>query len=203
MANRMNMKDLLRVNQLWGKIYPYLAGQILEYYQGRTGNVLEWGPFSGEISFALLAERPDLKIQIAVEEENVRDLLSGEMAARGFLGKIKLVKSGLIPMAFDDNRFDLVVIRGGYFFLDAEGESLKEIFRVLKPDGIGFIGGGYGKSTPQPLIDEIAEESRMLNDRLGRIRVTVDDLKAMIGKSGLGEHIRIIEEGGLWLLIKK
>jgi len=48
---------------------------------------------------------------------------------------------------------------------------LKEIYRVLKPGGLAFVGGGYGKDVPQALIDEIAEESRILNDALGRRRV--------------------------------
>jgi SAM-dependent methyltransferase len=199
----MDMNDLARVNRLWERIYPYLADQILNHYLKDVGEVVEWGPFSGGISFSLLTKKPGLTIQIAVEEQEVFDLMGKELTERRLTGKISLVESGLRPLDFTDACVDLVVIRGAYFFLDPDGADLREIYRVLKPGGIGFIGGGYGKGVPPELIDEIAEESRILNDRLGRKRVTVDGLKTMIGKSGMGEHIRILEEGGLWLLVTK
>jgi SAM-dependent methyltransferase len=203
MGANMNMDDLVRVNHLWGKIYPYIADHILKHYLKDEGEVLEWGPFSGGISFALLQKKPPLKIQIAVEDGEVFNVMAKELKDRELTGKISLVQSGLAPMAFTDGCFDLVIIRGAYFFLDTEGSALREIYRVMKQGGVGFIGGGYGENVPREAIEEIAEESRILNDRLGRIRVTVEDLKAMIGKAGLGDHIRILEEGGLWLLLQK
>lgn len=203
MGKEMNMNDLVRVNRLWEKIYPFIAGQILNYYIKDEGEVLEWGPFSGGISFSLLTGKPSLNIQIAVDADDVYGIMEKELAERGLTGKIKLLKSELNPMIYQDDRFGLIVIRGAYFFLDAEGASLREIFRVMKKGGVGFIGGGYGKNAPRAVIDEISEESRVLNDRLGRIRVTVDDLRVMVAKSGLGKSTRIIEEGGLWLVLTK
>lgn len=203
MRQKMDMQDLARVNHLWEKVYPYLGDQILDYYAKDQGDVLEWGPFSGGISFALQNKKPDLKIKIAVEEPDVSALMQKMLRDSGYGDKIHLDKSGLIPMVYEDQAFDLVVIRGAYFFLDEEGAALREIYRVMKAGGVGFIGGGYGKNTPQVIIDEIAEESRVLNDRLGRIRVTVDNLREITSKSGLENHIRIILDGGLWLLLEK
>ena len=80
---------------------------------------------------------------------------------------------------------------------------LWEIYRILKENGLAFIGGGYGKNTPQGLIDEIADESRDLNDRLGRRRVTEGEVRTMVSKAGLTSHTRIEKEGGLWLVIQK
>jgi len=199
----MDMQDLVRVNHLWARIYPFIADQILSHYLKKDGDVLEWGPFSGGISFALLDRKPGMKITIAVESAEVFSVMETELSERKLTGKIRLMKSALVPLVYADSSFDLVIVRGGYFFLDPEGESLREIFRVLKKGGIAFVGGGYGKGTPQEIIDEIAGESRILNDRLGRIRVSVNELEKMIGRSGLKPHTRVIEEGGLWLLINK
>jgi len=199
----MNMQDLVRVNHLWARIYPFIADQILSHYLKRDGDVLEWGPFSGGISFALLDRKPGIKITIAVESPEVFSVMETELSERQLTGKIRLMKSALVPLVYADSSFDLVFIRGGYFFLDPEGESLREIFRVLKQGGIAFVGGGYGEGTPPEIIDEIAGESRILNDRLGRIRVSVNELEKMIGRSGLKPHIRVVEEGGLWLLFNK
>ena len=68
---------------------------------------------------------------------------------------------------------------------------------------MAFIGGGFGKGTPRELIDEIADESRELNDKLGRRRVSRAELEEMVMKSGLNENCRIEESGGLWLIVKK
>ena len=203
MGKKMDMHDLARVNQLWAKVYPYLADQISDYYTEIEGDVLEWGPFSGGISFALQNKKSALKITVAVEEEDVYALMHKTLTETGHAGQIRLEKSPLVPLRYDDHAFDLVVLRGAYFFLDREGKALREIYRVIKPDGVGFIGGGYGKNIPQSVIKEIAEESRILNDSLGRVRVTVEDLRAMIGKAGLEDDVRIIMDGGLWLLLEK
>jgi len=203
MGKKMDMHDLARVNQLWAKVYPYLADQISDYYAETEGDVLEWGPFSGGISVALQNKKPALKITIAVEEEDVYALMQKTLTETGHTGQIQLEKSPLVPLRYDDHAFDLVVLRGAYFFLDREGKALREIYRVIKPGGVGFIGGGYGKNIRQSVIEEISEESRIVNDSLGRVRVTVEDLMAMIGKACLGDHVRIIMDGGLWLLLQK
>ena len=75
--------------------------------------------------------------------------------------------------------------------------------RILKEGGLAFIGGGYGEDTPQALIDEIADESRDLSDRLGRKRVTEEEVRSMVNRSGLTSHVEVEKKAGLWLLISK
>jgi ubiquinone/menaquinone biosynthesis C-methylase UbiE len=199
----MDLKILKEVNDLWGKIYPFLAVQVTEYYGKSEGDVLELGPFAGGISVELLRMYPGLKITLAAQESGMVDYLRTEMEGARPDRKIELRCCELHNLAFAGSLFDLVIFRGAYFFLDEEGKIIREIYRVLRKEGVAFIGGGYGKATPQPLIDEIARRSRDLNDRLGRRRVTVDDVKGMIKKAGLSDHARIEKEGGLWLVIKK
>lgn len=199
----MDLSILKNVNELWSKIYPYLAVQVMEYYGKSYGDVLELGPFAGGISVELAMLHPGLNITIAAQDSGMVDFLLKEIEGAGLNRKIELKCCELDNLVFADSLFDLVVFRGAYFFLDEEGKFLREIYRVLKQDGLAFIGGGYGKNTPQALIDEIADESRDLNDRLGRKRVTVDEVKNMADKSGWSDHARIEKEGGLWLVIKK
>lgn len=199
----MDMNDLKRVNSLWEKIYPHLALQIIENYQRDFGMVLELGPFSGGISMALARLYPKLNITIADESPEVLKYLRQEISRSGLSKKIFVSKTNLNQLAFDSAQFDLAIFRGAFFFLHNEKYLLQEIFRVLKDGGIAFIGGGFGKDTPQVLIDEIADESRVLNDRLGRYRVSVLEFEEMVRKAGLLEHCTIEERGGLWLNIKK
>ncbi|MGM0426675.1 MAG: class I SAM-dependent methyltransferase [Thermodesulfobacteriota bacterium] len=199
----MDLRLLKQVNHLWRKVYPYLADHIIECYGKERGDVLELGPFSGGISLELIKRYPKMEITVAAQDSEVIDLLKEEIKGAGLDERIEVTRSGLDPLVFADLAFDLVIFRGAYFFLDEEGNILREIYRVLRPDGLGFMGGGYGKDTPRAVIHEIADVSRDLNDRLGRIRVSVDDLRNMAKRAGLSTHAEIEKEGGLWLIIRK
>ena len=199
----MDMNDLKRVNSLWKKIYPYLAAQIMESYHKDFGTVLELGPFSGGISVALAKLHPKLNITIADEAPEVLEYLRHEISTSGLSGNIGVEKTNTDQLAFDGSQFDLVVFRGAFFFLDQKGVILQEVFRVLKEGGIAFVGGGFGKGTPRELIDEIADESRVLNDKLGRRRVSITELEDMVRASGLANKCMIEEAGGVWLNIRK
>ncbi|MFC1863967.1 methyltransferase domain-containing protein, partial [Thermodesulfobacteriota bacterium] len=90
---------------------------------------------------------------------------SEEIKTEGLSNNIRIRKTAYDPFVFEDDEFDLVVCRGVFFFLDENGRLFMEIFRVLREGGMAFIGGGYGKDAPREVIDEIADESRKLNDR--------------------------------------
>jgi ubiquinone/menaquinone biosynthesis C-methylase UbiE len=111
--------------------------------------------------------------------------------------------TGLENLQFMDAQFDLVVLRGAFFFLKDRVGLLGEIVRVLKAGGMAFVGGGYGKGTPKELIEEIADRSRELNKRLGRKRVSKEELEEVVRKSELADLCTIEEEGGLWITIRK
>ena len=199
----MDINDLKRVNSLWEKIYPYLTSQIMESYKRDSGEVLELGPFSGGISICLAGSYPKLKITIADESPEVVKYLRQEILTSGLAEKVGVKKTNLNRLAFDDSQFDLAVFRGAFFFLNKKKNLLQEVFRVLKDGGVAFVGGGFGKGTPKELINEIADESRELNDRLGRRRVGIKELEEMVRKSELTDKCRIEETGGIWLNIRK
>jgi SAM-dependent methyltransferase len=199
----VDLRILKDVNALWSKIYPYLAVQVMKHYGRGDGEVLELGPFSGGISMELARGYPGLNFTIAAQESSVVDYLRREIEEARLNRKVEVRSSELDPLGFADCLFDLVIFRGAYFFLDEEGRMLREIYRVLKEDGLAFIGGGYGEETPQALIDEIADESRDLNDRLGRKRVTEEAVKNMVNAVGLTSLAEVEKEGGLWLVISR
>jgi ubiquinone/menaquinone biosynthesis C-methylase UbiE len=199
----MDINDLQQLRRLWQGVYPYLIAQIMESYQMNYGSVLELGPFSGGISLELARLYPKFKITIADESPDVVAYLEKEIPASAPSLNIEIKKMELNRLAFDNSQFDIVVFRGAFFFLGKKENLLREIFRVLRDGGMGFIGGGYGKGAPQEMIDEIADESRELNKRLGRRWVSIEELTGIVRRSQLTGNCRIVEEGGVWLLIKK
>ena len=199
----MDSDDVKRINRLWENIYPYLTAHVMESYRRTSGSVLELGPFSGGISFELARLYSGLTLTIAYESPAMLEYFKDEIAGRGLSERIAVKKTDLNHLAFDNSQFDLVIFRGVFFFLDEKTDLLREIHRVLKDGGIAFAGGGYGKGIPRELIDEISEESRELNDRLGRRRFSIQELEEIIKTSKLSGTCRIEEEGGVWLIIEK
>ncbi len=199
----INIEDLKELNILWRKMYPYLVAQIIDGYRRHSGSMLELGPFSGGISLELAALYPGFDITIADELADVVDYLRREIKAAGPPRAIAVTKTGLNHLTFSDSQFDLVVFRGAFFFLPANDRLLGEVFRVLKAGGFAFIGGGYGRGVPQQLIDEIAPRSKVLNDRLGRRWVSLQEMEAIVRRAQLDDNCQISQEGGVWLNIRK
>jgi len=199
----VNIDDLEQLDRLWQKIYPYVASQIMDVYQRDYGSVLELGPFSGGISLELARSHPRLGITIGAESPAVVEYLRRKIADTGLPERIMVKETDLDHLIFVGAQFDLVILRGAFFFLEDRAGLLGEIVRVLRAGGMAFVGGGYGKGTPKELIDEIADQSRELNKRLGRKRISREELEEIVRKSELADLCDIEEEGGLWITIKK
>lgn len=199
----MQIQDLKRVNELWHDIYPCLVSQVMEVYARNEGTVLELGPFAGGISIELARNYPRFVITVADERREMLDCFEAQIRQARLENRITTHLSGLDKLDFPDKSFDLVVLRGAFFFLPAKPRLLGEIYRVLKPGGTAFVGGGYSKTAAPEAIDAIADESRVLNDRLGRQRLAIETLSDMVKKAGLASNTRIWEEGGVWLVITR
>ena len=59
--------------------------------------------------------------------------------------KVSVLQGNAEQMPFGDNTVDLIVSRGSIFFWNDKSQGLREIYRVLKPGGIAFIGGGVSR----------------------------------------------------------
>ena len=195
------LENIKLINELWRQVYPFLASVIIDDFSRHAGRVLEVGPFAGGISVELARLYPDLDITIATWESNEIKYLENELASAGLADRIEMVKTGPNVFDFVDEYFDLIICRGALFFIDEA--LLLETFRMLAKNGFAFIGGGYGKNTPQYVIDAIHDESHLLNQSLGKRWVTRSTLEKLVRETKLADDCRIEEEGGLWLTIRK
>ena len=100
--------------------------------------------------------------------------------------------SPLNALNLPDETFDLVFCRGAFFFFDPDHQFLREIDRVIRPEGFAFIGGGFGSHTSSNVIDAISDESRRLNYELGK-KIDI----------GVDKRAEIVDKGGLWVVIRK
>ncbi len=189
----MDPELISRLNTLWEPVYPHLAQWIKPWMPENTGHILEIGPFSGGIIASLLQHHPTVQGLIALEEEDVAQSVRKSFGLFCPMLISPLAHLPLLPT------FDLVVCRGAFFFLTPE--IIKESRRILKSGGCALLGGGYGPDTPKHIISPIAEESKDLNYRLGKKRLSRSNLEKMASEAGIETQSAIIDEGGLWLLI--
>ena len=191
----MDTKLIDRINVLWRPVYPFMAGWMARWCPPKPRRVLELGPFSGGIGEAFGQIFSDLGVVCVMPQESVARAVRDQ-----FGRKLVMVAGSLDAMPLKDS-FDMVVSRGAFFFLTPA--IIKEAHRLLKPGAYALLGGGYGPTTPQEEIGKIAEESKRLNYELGKKWLSRAGLEQMVKASGMEDCSEIIEEGGLWLVMKK
>ena len=191
----LDARLMARLNILWLPIYPYMGEWIRQWCPEKTGRVLETGPFSGGISSALTRVVPDLRTVSLMSQDAVARTTKAQ-----FKPNLETIIGSLESLPFGPT-FDTVIFRGAFFFLTPQ--MIKEAYRVLKPGACALLGGGYGPLTPEKEIKKIAEESKKLNYQLGKKWISRENLEQMVVEAGSEEYSQILEEGGLWLLLRK
>ena len=202
----MDTAIIRAVNELWLPVYPGIAGQIADHCASPPGRMLEFGCFSGGVGLTLLQQFPQSTLTIAPEIEELATTFSSDWAClleQRAAASLRIVPGPLASLNTADNAFDLIMCRGLFFFLEPGGALLAELYRLLSPGGLVFAGGGYGAYTPPEIIDRLAAESRRLNYALGRKFFSREEFEQAVADSGLAAQSRIIEEGGLWVIINK
>ena len=180
---------------MWQPIYPYLAQWIGQWSLTKAGWILEMGPFSGGISASLMTLFPYLKAVCLISQEEVAQTIRIQ-----FEPDPEIVVGSLEVLPFGAS-FNMVIIRGAFFFLTPK--IIREAYRVLNPQAYALLGGGYGPLTPSEQIIKIAEESKRLNYLLGKKWISRAELEEMIEDAGVERCAQILEDGGLWLLLRK
>lgn len=191
----MDPKIVVRLNELWCSIYPPLTEWIGRVCEPKGGRSLELGPFSGGISRALMDRSEKRAAFCVMSQEEVARAVKAQ-----FGPGLEIAVGPLEALPFGAS-FEMVVFRGAFFFLTPK--MIQEAYRVLKPGAPALLGGGYGPLTPPGEIDRIAEESKRLNYELGKKWISRSDLEKMVEDAGKKGESQILEQGGLWLLLRK
>jgi hypothetical protein len=131
------------------------------------------------------------------------DFFRQEAKKRNLGDKVKVIETHSSLTGIKENKIDLAIFRGAFFFPSLFKVNFSAIHRVLKANGMAFIGGGFGKLTPDKVIKDIGKRSRDLNLQIGKIEVNEDQLRHMIKEGNLEWKAEIISEGGLWVLMRK
>ncbi len=185
------------------KIYPVIARQILERTGITSGHCIDLGGGPGMLAVELAKASAldvtvcDVTLEcVALAKENSRE--------HGVDERVSAVQGAAEKLPFDDNSVDLVVSRGSIFFWEDQQQGISEVYRVLRPGGWGYIGGGFGTAELlQEILAEKANDLRWDKERKERLaKNPPGHFEAMLQKLGI-EGIVERGEAGLWIIFKK
>lgn len=193
-------QTVLAINSLWEPVYPFMAEHLLTSSRVTGGRFLELGPFSGGLALNILWKNEDFLATVCDSSAAVLRWTEERAAVGGYVSRLTTLLAPLDPVPAPAGTFDLVAVRGAFFFLTVS--LLSEIHRVLRPGGYAWIGGGYGKTTPPSVIAPIADLSRELNARIGKQWKSMENVRDLVSAAGLSQHATVSAEGGLWIEVR-
>ena len=127
--------------EIFAPVYPLLAEKAIRRTGIRSGRLLDIGCGGGYLGMAVM-ERGDFEGSFLDVNEETLLLAEQHLRDRGWKGQT--VTGDVQAMPFASQSFDLVVSRGSMPFWENQELALREIWRILKPDGRAYIGVGYG-----------------------------------------------------------
>ena len=176
--------------------------QIIEDYGVLEGVCVDVG--CGTAVFAIeLSRHTKLKIYALEKEKAIYEVARMNIEKEGLSDKIIPVLGDAHNLPFDSDFADFIISRGSYHCWKDKARVFKEIYRVLKKGGIGFVGGGFGRY----VTDEEFKRMKFLRDRSlredAKVYSSPDILKEVIHKANISNFRIIYDKTGFWAEIKK
>lgn len=140
-------------------VYPALAQQIVDDYGITEGVCIDMGGGCGSLAIAL-ARITNLRIYVLDIDPAAVRLCGILVDEAGLRGRVIPVEGDAQNMLFRDGFADLIVSRGSVFFWPDQLAGLREAYRVLKPGGVAYIGGGFPRNLPDEIRRPLSDQRR-------------------------------------------
>ena len=198
-----NMNSIAK--NLFAPIYPVIAEQAIQRFGITTGTCVDLGSGPASLSIAI-AKASDLQV-IALDFSNeMHEVAIQNIKESGLSDRIILIHGDVHAIPLPDNTADLIVSRGSMFFWEDIHSAFREIYRILKPGGRTYVGGGFGN---QKLRDEIAAKMIAKNPDWKQMNQNNmspenrDRFAKMLEEIGVPDYEIIYGDEGFWIVLKK
>ena len=185
-------------------IYPVIARNILQKSQVRKGVCIDVGGGSGILALEL-ARRS--KLEITVIDCNCDSIaLAKEYFDENNDGfRLNTIYASAENMPLRSNSVDLAVSRGSVFFWKNKVKGMNEIYRVLRPGGFAYIGGGMGTTKlKREIMSSQSTDSKWISENKKRFRKNLPlHLKLMMRQTEIPYWTMESSDEGTWILFKK
>ena len=129
--------------------------------------------------------------------------------AHGVAHRVSAIRADAQNMPFRDNYADVVVSRGSYHFWPDQTKAFAEIYRILKPGGVAYIGRGFSRNLPLEAARAIrrGQGKAMTYDRRERA-AAFQKIMTALGLTHYRIHTPSVPGGqdvnyGIWIEIHK
>lgn len=144
-------------DHIFAPIYPDIARAIVERTGIRAGRLLDVGCGAGHMGFAVM-DLGDFTADFCDISPRAVELARQRVPERGYAGAVTVHIADVHALPFPDRSFDLIISRGSIPFWDNQAKAITELYRVLKPAGLAYIGGGLGGKAHIERIRKLADE---------------------------------------------
>ncbi len=194
---------------VFAPVYPVIARRIVETIGITQGTCLDIGCGGGYLG-AALARLTDLFVHFFDQSEEMLKLAKRTITKNGWEGRADILQGDVSCIGLPDGSVDLVVSRGSVFFWEDCAKAFREIYRILAPGGMAYIGGGFGSAT---LREQITQEMERRDGGSEKFRNRVANnlsslsrsrFEAALKQAGITTYFVVDNNNeGLWLIIMK
>ncbi|MDZ7617165.1 MAG: class I SAM-dependent methyltransferase [Patescibacteria group bacterium] len=199
--------------------YPHVVRDIVAHCKPKAGFWVDLGAGRGQLTVPLVEATGNPVIML---DPNESAMAEGLKLARekGLENRLFAVVGVAEQMPLPNDSVDLLVSRGSIFFWDDAAKGLAEVYRVLRPGGKAYIGGGAGSTYPAWAAEKLVQgrTDRLAGDNAERWKRFVElrrpeqmrqwaegarlpNYKVM-GKGAISANDPDVGQG-VWLLIEK
>ena len=192
----------------YAPIYPALAKQVVRDTGVREGICLDLGCGPAGLSIALARETKLRIYGVDIDPEAIRFGVKNVKEA-GLSDRVHILWGDATSLPFREGFADLVVSRG---MVPAMGFSLKvrvfrEAWRVLKPGGVAYIGGGFGRLLPYRVAKRIVWKSFKAH-RLPKLCLDRKTWERALRRAGIRDYRFVYDRYGrelfgMWVVFRK
>jgi SAM-dependent methyltransferase len=186
------------------KVYESLARQIIEDYGIVDGRCLDVGAGKGSLGIEIV-KRSNLRLYLLDINSDVLAEAENNFKQQGMAERTTIIKAAVEELPFVDDYFDIIVSRGSIFFWQDISRGLQEIYRVLKPGKVAFVGGGASRLMTEREIEDFFEWARPLHrkhckdwDKIGSEKY----LQERLVQAGISNY-KIHTGYGTWIEMEK
>lgn len=191
--------------EVFAPVYPVIVNQIIKDTCKTKGNCLDIGTGPGYLGIEM-AKATNCKVYLFDICKEILQIADENIKKQNLDTKVSTVKGDVHNIPFKDKSFDIIISRGSIFFWENQIEAFKEIYRVLAPNGITYIGGGFGNLKIKEEINNIMEKKdknwhKDIKDRIGKDQVA--EFKDKLEKANISNFEIKKDESGLWIIIRR
>lgn len=185
--SREDAERMIRsAERLLAPVYAPLAKQIIEDFDLREKRGIGIDIGSGPGTLLLeLCEGTKLHWINADINPHFFTYFLEKASKAGFEDRVSAMFADAQSLPFRDNYADVIVSRGCFFFWEDKPRAFAEIYRVLKPGGVAYVGRGMARDFPIDVAREIRAKQKGNRALKYDPETTAEELRGDLRKAGI------------------